>query len=137
MFRNLGIGTSAPDYAKTTGQVYQELLTDLLRWRPKLLNLLIDANNSSLPGAPSWVPNWSTAARTNWIGSHYLYSQGEPRLMSTSPLATRLRASFVMIRGSQLTVKGCIYSTATLVCNAIQPLDTSSLRQSEVLCHQP
>jgi hypothetical protein len=72
LFR-LGVKSTAPDYSKHLGLVYKEHFEQLILWNPGLLNLIIDVNGQQLAGAPSWVPNWTTVAKTSWIGSPEAY----------------------------------------------------------------
>lgn len=61
----LGVKPVAPDYSKHLGLVYKEHFEQLILWSPGMLNLIIDVNGQQLAGAPSWVPNWTTAAKTS------------------------------------------------------------------------
>jgi len=69
----LGVKPADPDYSKHLGLVYKEHFEQLILWNPGLLNLIIDVNGQQLTGASSWVPNWTTAAKTSWIGSPEAY----------------------------------------------------------------
>ncbi|KAK4448397.1 heterokaryon incompatibility protein-domain-containing protein [Podospora aff. communis PSN243] len=73
VLRNLGINSPPPDYSKPLGQVYHELWLELLAFRPALVLLLVDTGKR-LSGAPSWVPDWSTAGQRAWLPSTtYIY----------------------------------------------------------------
>jgi hypothetical protein len=69
----LGVKPADPDYSKHLGLVYKEHFEQLILWNPGLLNLIIDVNGQQLAEAPSWVPDWTTAAKTGWIGSPEAY----------------------------------------------------------------
>lgn len=58
IFEELRIPIQRPDYTKSMSQVYTEFACDLLRWH-KSLELLSEASMPSMPGGPSWVPDWS------------------------------------------------------------------------------
>ena len=45
----------------------------MIIWNPWLLNLIVDMNGQQLAEAPSWVPDWTTTAQTNWISSSEVY----------------------------------------------------------------
>jgi hypothetical protein len=66
VFSRLGLHQPLPDYSKSLGSVYQDLFVRLVAWEPALVNLLLDTGNR-LPGAPSWVPDWSTAEQRLWL----------------------------------------------------------------------
>jgi hypothetical protein len=136
VFRKLGIGSSAPDYTKSVGQVYQELFTSLIRWRPRLLSLMMDVNNDPLRGAPSWVPNWSTAAETNWIGSDYLYTRAKstgPKADSTIPLQLNTTGSFVILKGAEMTVRGKWRGSVSWASGPLQRIELSGIRGTQLL----
>ncbi|KAI0179787.1 heterokaryon incompatibility protein-domain-containing protein [Hypoxylon sp. FL1284] len=55
---------SSLDLAKSQGQVYQDLFSDLLRWNPAFIILLLDAGagrsrSCDMLNVPTWVPNWA------------------------------------------------------------------------------
>ncbi|KAI1870277.1 hypothetical protein JX265_006447 [Neoarthrinium moseri] len=72
VLQRVGISRSTPDYSKPLGEVYHGLFLDLLRHQTSLINLLVDIG-PRLPGVPSWVPDWSSIHRWNWISPDYTY----------------------------------------------------------------
>lgn len=73
VLRSLGVTLSPVDYTHSLGRVYLDFFADLLAWRPTLINLLVDAGASSLPDAPSWVPDWSTLQHRTWLPPDRVY----------------------------------------------------------------
>ncbi|KAI1130974.1 heterokaryon incompatibility protein-domain-containing protein [Nemania abortiva] len=126
VLRNLGIGLTAPDYTKPTSQVYHQLLADLLRWQPKLLNLMLDVNGNPLPGSPSWVPDWSTAADRNWIDLGYIYSWTDPQEDRSPRVIEQTAGSFVMLHGNKLTVRASFHGSVDFVCDRFLRTNISS-----------
>lgn len=70
VFSRLGLRQPLPDYSKSLGRIYQDLFVRLVAWEPALVNLLLDTGNR-LPGAPSWVPDWSTAEQRSWLDDNF------------------------------------------------------------------
>lgn len=58
LFQSLGIPLQRPDYSKSVGQVYLEFTCALIQWHG-CLEMLKEASRPSLPGQPTWVPDWS------------------------------------------------------------------------------
>ncbi|KAI0108705.1 hypothetical protein GGR51DRAFT_124279 [Nemania sp. FL0031] len=127
VLRNLGIGLTAPDYTKPTSQVYYQLLADLLRWQPKLLNLMLDVNGNPLPGSPSWVPDWSSAADRNWIDLGYIYSWADPQGSLSPGLFDQRAGSVVVLNGNRLTVRASLQGSVHFVTDRFLPSTISSL----------
>src|SRR5205807_1684115 len=89
-------------YSKSVGVVYTELFSDLLNWNSRFLNMLLDVNGRSLPGAPSWVPDWSPPAKTNLVSRNIYNLWNSPPPLSIS--------------GGTLTVRG-IWRGAVSYCS--------------------
>lgn len=66
VLQSLGVELRNPDYSEPLGSVYKNLLTSLVQWNPALINLLVDVG-PTLPGTPSWVPDWSTVRKRKWL----------------------------------------------------------------------
>ncbi|KAJ4289665.1 hypothetical protein N0V90_010994 [Kalmusia sp. IMI 367209] len=72
----LGIPLAPPDYSKSTGEIYKDLFSDLLRWRPTCIALLLDAGQSNFATeVPTWVPQWEQPAEDEIIHSFHFPSQ--------------------------------------------------------------
>ncbi|KAI0024385.1 heterokaryon incompatibility protein-domain-containing protein [Xylariomycetidae sp. FL0641] len=107
----LGFNPARPDYSKSLAFVYQAHFEALLRWDPGLINLIIDVNGFPPAGAPSWVPDWSTAAEKNWIGPPRPYDKDVR-------LASKCISPAIAIEDGKLTMRGqylaiCQYSTGS------------------------
>lgn len=74
VFNRLGLHQPSPDYSKSLGRVYQDLFVRLVSWEPALVNLILDTGNR-LPGAPSWVPDWSTAEQRLWLEHSFVFDR--------------------------------------------------------------
>ncbi|KAI1416709.1 heterokaryon incompatibility protein-domain-containing protein [Hypoxylon sp. FL1857] len=110
---------SNPDWSKPLGQVYQDLIRDLLQWDPMLIHLLIDAGYCSNIGSPSWVPDWSVAAERQWIRFDYVINPIEP-------VATPISEAWVEFRGNdELVVKGIQIDEVTFFSGKLQRIETS------------
>lgn len=71
ILESLGVHLSTLDYRKSQGQINHELMTDLLRWRPAAVTLLLDAGKleaNTRRTEPSWVQDWSSLplSPTTW-----------------------------------------------------------------------
>ena len=105
-----------PDYTNSLGRVYHILLSEFLTWRPSSINSLLDAG-SSLPGTPSWVPDWSTINDRTWLYSNYIYDytdseseiRGEPQVDLTDGVL-RVKA---VIKGEVMYSSNSIRSSGT------------------------
>jgi hypothetical protein len=98
----LGVKLVAPDYSKHLGLVYKEHFEQLILWNPGMLNLIIDVNGQQLAGAPSWVPNWATAAKTSWIGSPEAYDM--TKLNSSSHLMPQPQDMKLCVVGQEIGI---------------------------------
>ncbi|KAJ8125161.1 hypothetical protein O1611_g8478 [Lasiodiplodia mahajangana] len=127
VLRNLGIGLTAPDYTKPTSQLYHQLLADLLRWQPKLLNLMLDVNGNPLPGSPSWVPDWGSAADRNWIDLSYIYSWADPQEGPSYRVFEQTAGSVVILNGNRLTVRASFQGSIHFVSDRFLSSNVSSL----------
>ncbi|KAI1399529.1 heterokaryon incompatibility protein-domain-containing protein [Hypoxylon fuscum] len=107
VLQRLGVKKLAsPDYSKPLGQVYQELTVDLLRWRPALLSLIVDAGTGYHLQCPSWVPDWRHAASKQWIDTGYVLNK-VPGINSLVGPVTLPPSPSVEFRGQQeLVIKG-------------------------------
>jgi len=113
-YEALGVITSEADYAKTLGQVYHDLLVDLLRFCPSLIVLLVDIG-PTLSGAPSWVPDWSSATERTWFSSKkYIYGLISEPKTSTPPM---IRLSECR---TELTLRGVLKGSATDIFGPFQ-----------------
>jgi hypothetical protein len=61
VLKKLGVDVSTADYNKPLSQNYQDLMVDLITWRPQLIFLVSYAGltSSIYPAGPSWVPDWT------------------------------------------------------------------------------
>lgn len=126
VLRNLRVQLSTPDYAKSTGQVYQDLFTDLLCWRPLLLRLLIDVSGSTFPDAATWVPDWTSVSETTWLDWNYLYDTHEQS-------ATPESQPYAIIRGHELEVMGRLIDVVQFVSTASKRIDTDTINSTDPL----
>ncbi|KAF5585235.1 heterokaryon incompatibility protein [Fusarium subglutinans] len=104
VFQRLGIRQPTPDYNRPTGEIYRDAFVSLIERKPTFVNLLIDCGLSP-PGAPSWVPDWSTVAKRSWLPSSYLYDSIEKERWSDDQLQ-------VSASGNTLSVNGAFLRTA-------------------------
>lgn len=114
VFSRLGLHQSLPDYSKSLGRVYQDLFVKLVAWEPALVNLLLDTGNR-LPGAPSWVPDWSTAEQRLWLEHSFVFDRPQlgrigrgERQFSDEPSAS---ANF---HGNSLEIKAILLGSVWL-----------------------
>ncbi|KAM6532795.1 hypothetical protein FALCPG4_005846 [Fusarium falciforme] len=101
----LGVRQPTADYNRSTGEIYQESFTGLVEWDSSFISLLIDTG-SCLPGAPSWVPDWSTVAERSWLSSSYIYDSVQVPRWSTEELS-------ISISGGILSVQVAFLRAAT------------------------
>jgi len=82
VLKSLEIELTAPDYAKSVGQVYGDLFKDLLKsgWS---LNLLLDAGLPGFEDSPSWTPNWNLASTKDWLDEGYVYEEDKMTMTAT------------------------------------------------------
>lgn len=76
VMRTVGIHLFELDYHKSQGQIYHELLLNLLRWHSLAIVLLLDAGTSpkrsrDMDDAPSWVPDWNKLPPKPTISASY------------------------------------------------------------------
>ncbi|KAK1830990.1 heterokaryon incompatibility protein-domain-containing protein [Podospora conica] len=68
-----GFRLTSVDYSLSCTRIYQALVADLIRWRPDMTNLLLDAGWSRTgmveedDPAPSWVPDWDIVSKKQSI----------------------------------------------------------------------
>ncbi|KAI1091946.1 hypothetical protein F5B19DRAFT_240165 [Rostrohypoxylon terebratum] len=101
VLQRLGVkNLSQPEYSKPLGQVYQELIRDLLQWNSVAISLLLDAGAHSNIEAPSWVPGWSIAPKKQWIRSEYII---EPVINPTSEVWLEFRGNDgLVVKGARI-----------------------------------
>jgi hypothetical protein len=58
VFNELGIGMDDPDYTETVASVFFNFTQRLIKWHDSL-DILIEVSFPTLPGSPTWVPDWS------------------------------------------------------------------------------
>ncbi|RSL93842.1 hypothetical protein CDV31_014540 [Fusarium ambrosium] len=138
ILQRLGIPQLAPNYRKSTGQVYRDAFAGLVEWRPSFINLLLDTG-SRLPDAPSWVPDWSTITERSWLSSSYVYDPIQfPRRFEKS--------LSISISGDTLSVQAALLRTA-MYCtvsfhkiqldsagDAMPGMQESLLHNTQILC---
>jgi len=105
VLRQLGVKLAPPDYEKSTGLVYRDFFTDILRWAPSLINLMIDAGSTPPLGAPSWVPDWNMSPGPSWQPSSYVYDFVEEPQWKEGEL-------LIEISGDALSLSGVFVSKA-------------------------
>ncbi len=96
------------DYSQPRGKVYHPFFSSLLSWDVSLVCLLLDANGGSLgTDMPTWVPDWSTPCRANWLDSSYTYFT-----RATSPAGSAPPQAAVV--DHRLTVTGILYDACVV-----------------------
>jgi hypothetical protein len=82
VLKSLEIELTAPDYAKSVGQIYGDLFNDLLKsgWS---LNLLLDAGLPGFEDSPSWTPNWNLTSTKDWLDEGYVYEEDKMTMTAT------------------------------------------------------
>jgi hypothetical protein len=130
ILKNLQISLSKPDYAKSKGQVYQDLYSNLLHWRPSLLHLIIDAGGKPIPSAASWVPDWTSVLERTWLDSSYLYRRNR---FSATPRSQ----AFVNLEGSELRVKGIVKEKIVYVSKPFNTVNVNSLNKNDLTTFVP
>ncbi|XXH01560.1 hypothetical protein Hte_007920 [Hypoxylon texense] len=101
---------SSPDLSKDQGQVYHDLFSDLLRWKPAFIILLLDAGGDRsrspfMSNAPTWVPNWAELPFKSRISRKlFLDTDRESLGVNTTPglapvARSRRRDKFLIVRG--------------------------------------
>ncbi|KAI1212732.1 heterokaryon incompatibility protein-domain-containing protein [Annulohypoxylon truncatum] len=122
ILQRLGIkDLSQSEYSKPLGQVYQELIKDFLKWNPATISLLLDAGVHSNIGGPSWVPDWSIAAKRQWIHPDYIVNLAAPIAPSTSN-------AWVEFRGIDgLVVRGIPNGTIKFSSGPLRRINTSGV----------
>ncbi|KAI0897300.1 heterokaryon incompatibility protein-domain-containing protein [Annulohypoxylon nitens] len=120
VLQRLGIkNLSQPDYSKSLGQVYQDLIRDLLQWNPTTLSLLLDAGVYPQNDYPSWVPHWSTAAKSQWIRSDYILNAAEPLTIATSEVWLEFRGDDrLVVKGIQIGTIGFSSGKFRRICDS-------------------
>ncbi|KAF6810774.1 heterokaryon incompatibility protein [Colletotrichum sojae] len=73
VLHGLNITHTKANYDMSLGEVYHRLFLDLLRFKPATINLLVDVGPASLPGVPSWVPDWSAIQDRPWLKAESVY----------------------------------------------------------------
>lgn len=138
ILQRLSVCQPMVDYSRPPGQIYHESFTGLVEWEPSFISLLIDTG-SRLPGAPSWVPDWSTVAQRSWLSSAYIYDSVQVPQWSSEELS-------ISITGSILSVQAAFLQTAThctapfrkvevdLAGDAIPGMEENLLHNIQTLC---
>ncbi|XXH03952.1 hypothetical protein Hte_010360 [Hypoxylon texense] len=97
ILNNLQLELPRPDYRKSRGLVYHELFTNLLRWKPSFVNLLLDCGQQEAGGrdaemrnAPTWVPDWSQLTNDGAVLAEYFLA-GTRTINVTSGMAPYAR----------------------------------------------
>lgn len=112
VLRRLGLPLTSADYRKSLGEVYQDFFTDLLRWEPCLISLILDVDHDAFPDSPSWTPNWDAlgpSARPEYVMD--LKFQDKP-------------ANSISIDGSRLHVGVVWKELAIQVSSTFQTMDS-------------
>jgi hypothetical protein len=121
VLRRLSVLLSQPDYAKTRARIYQELLVDLIRWQPRMINLVLDAGIASrFADVPSWVPDWTIAAERCYFDTDYLYYH-------TKRNATWKWVPSVTVDGNSLHVAGVWKGVVNFSCGPFNGVGESSI----------
>jgi hypothetical protein len=102
VLQSLGATLSTADYTQSSGKVFQTFFTDLLRWRPEFLSLIVDAQMPPMDGAPSWVPDWSVASERTWFNFQEAQTANK-KAKSAAPKA--------IINDDELAVRGIWLAT--------------------------
>ncbi|KAF2500878.1 HET-domain-containing protein [Lophium mytilinum] len=107
-----GACPSVPDYSFSVGKVYQNLVQDLLSWKPVALAVIMDASSRGRSGfdGPTWVPNWQTSVPSAWLTSRHQLGGAE----TCTPLH---REPSFGISGAQLHLQGICQGTVTYQIN--------------------
>jgi len=117
---NMGVEKlTQPDYAKLLGEVYHGFFLDLIEWKPSLIALLVDAG-PALPGAPSWVPDWSTIRDRGWVSSEIVYMEASPRKTYSSEIQYALSED-----RRAISLRGAIVGRVTVGFGPFQPTGCS------------
>ncbi|KAK4213536.1 hypothetical protein QBC37DRAFT_171315 [Rhypophila decipiens] len=111
---NLGVNISRPaNLNESLGKVYENLFTDLVRWQPSLVTLLVDVGAVVSeppwlpdPDCPSWVPDWRYAAQRVWVEPRHIYGHLGRKSSSDADLK-------VMIQDGELTIEGAKIGSLT------------------------
>lgn len=107
VLQSLDVELRKPHYSEPLGSVYKNLFTSLVKWNPALINLLVDVG-ATLPGTPSWVPDWSTVRERKWLDPNYVYDALDQ--VGIRPLDDRL-----VLTDDQLILSGTKLATVTSV----------------------
>lgn len=110
----MGVSPSKPNYQTPVHQAYRDLFRQLVTWNPALINCLLDAG-PTIPGGPSWVPNWTPQAQEKaWLHPVHVYNALE------DPIIAGGTAEFT--GPDQLTVRGCFLGEVTFCTTPIPRL---------------
>ncbi|KAK8240956.1 heterokaryon incompatibility protein-domain-containing protein [Phyllosticta capitalensis] len=122
----LNITLSRPDYTKSRGRVYQDLLTNLVRWNAKMVNLIMDAGATpKFSDAPSWVPDWNEAK------DHVFFDQD--RLYGRNGLDPTWRwTPVVKVEGNVLEVSGVCVDTIAFSSGKFAVVSNDGKAEQEV-----
>ncbi|KAK8190596.1 heterokaryon incompatibility protein-domain-containing protein [Phyllosticta capitalensis] len=105
----LNVNLPEPNYDKSLGHIYWELLTSLIRWQSRLVNLVVDASITQKfdDDAPSWVPNWDKTKDNIFYDPDRLYRPTDMNAtFGWTPAAT--------VEGKVLKVSGSLQDTVLL-----------------------
>lgn len=111
-----GVRLDPPDYSKSSREVYKELFSSLIQWRPSLINLLIDVGPLE-PNVPSWVPDWSHVQERSWLDPTYIYTQAQ---------GTGYNTRSVTVSGDTIALRGILLGTVTTWSGALRPVRAES-----------
>ena len=120
---SLGAPLLKPDYAKSKGRIYQDLISDLLRWRPYLLRLMIDTGSTCPEHAASWVPDWTTVLEKTWLSQDYTYGTNKCD-------ATPGSIAHASINGIHLKVKTNLKGLSQFCSQPLRDLDIVAIMQA-------
>lgn len=111
-----GVRLPPPDYRKSSKEVYKELFSSLIAWRPSLINLLLDVGPLE-PDVPSWVPDWSHVQERSWLDPTYIYTQAQ---------GTSYDTRSVTVSGDTIVLRGILLGTITTCSGALQSIRAES-----------
>ncbi|KAI1374563.1 heterokaryon incompatibility protein-domain-containing protein [Hypoxylon crocopeplum] len=110
VLENLGLRFAKPNYQSSQGQIYHELLLNLLHWSPSAIVLLLDAGATGQPthddemrDVPSWVPNWNRIPPKPTISGEYFLDASHRKMDATPRFKPYFR---LRSRSDELSVRG-------------------------------
>lgn len=121
VLRRLGMQLSPVDYGRSLSQVYQDLFTDLVRWEPRMVSLILDATAGAFSDSPSWVPNWN-GPKESLVERKYIIELGTIQPESRG-VELRARSGKLF---SSLSINGSRLIVATLWNESVQEISNFS-----------